>query len=139
MAAAEDPCSVLARYLKDRLSIDSPISLRVNKYFPKVPHFEINDDGTLNRGSLMGPARIEAKEQMVREKMVAVEETRMLKEAVSDCFRREGVNASEHCRPLVRAYADKLSAPQLGMLNVRSCAWCAQKADASWPGKQRKS
>lgn len=109
---------MLARYLKERLAIDSPISLRVNKYFPKVPNFEVKEDGQLDTRSLIGPARIEAKEQLVREKMVAVEETRMLKEAVSECFRREGVNAAEHCRPLVHAYADKLSAPQLGMLHV---------------------
>ncbi len=56
--------------------------------------------------------------RLVREKMVALEETRMLKEAVVSCFRGEGVNAAEHCQPLVEAYAAKLAAPQYGMLSV---------------------
>ncbi|KAA0156352.1 hypothetical protein FNF27_00897 [Cafeteria roenbergensis] len=119
--ASEEPCNVLARFLKDRLDVGKPIQLRVSKYFPRVPTFEYNEDGTVDKGSLMGPARIEAKEQLVREKMVAVEETRMLKEALGLCFRREGVNSAEHCKPLVEAYAAKLSTPHYGMLNPPAC------------------
>lgn len=122
--ASEEPCNVLARFLKDRLDLGKPIQLRVSKYFPRVPTFEYNEDGTVDKGSLMGPARIEAKEQLVREKMVAVEETRMLKEALGLCFRREGVNSAEHCKPLVEAYAAKLSTPHYGMLNVSDPACC---------------
>jgi len=119
--AADDPCGVLARFMKDKLALDEPIRLRVSKYFPRVATFEYNEDGTVDKGSLAGPARIEAKEQLVREKMVALEETRMLKDAVVSCFRREGVNAAEHCQPLVEAYAAKLAAPQYGMLSVSLC------------------
>lgn len=146
--ASEEPCNVLARFLKDRLDLGKPIQLRVSKYFPRVPTFEYNEDGTVDKGSLMGPARIEAKEQLVREKMVAVEETRLLKEALGLCFRREGVNSAEHCKPLVEAYAAKLSTPHYGMLNVSECACCTTRgsilpvplqAGTAWRGPVREA
>lgn len=115
-----EPLEVLAEAVKDRLRIGERIELRVQKYFPRVPDFARDEEGRVIKTSLAGPARVEAKEQLVREKLVATEETKMLKEEVTRCYRREGVNHRETCRRLVEAYAAKLSADHYGMMRVRA-------------------
>ncbi len=95
-----------------------PIKLRVNRYFKQVPDFERDDAGNVIFHSLRGPAKIAAREQFVREKMIAIEECRMVREAMEDCYRREGIDSRTHCKPLVKAYSQLIESPYWGMLKV---------------------
>mmetsp|Transcript_1925 Transcript_1925/g.4555 ORF Transcript_1925/g.4555 Transcript_1925/m.4555 type:complete len:104 (+) Transcript_1925:25-336(+) len=90
--------------------------LRVNRYFPKVKDFERDEKGNVLGRSLKGPAFMEAHEQFCRERFVAVEEAKILREQVSECYRREGVNHLENCKDLVSEYVSKISSPYYGML-----------------------
>jgi hypothetical protein len=98
--------------------------LRVNRYFKQVPDFHRDDDGNVVFHSLRGPAKIAAREQFVREKMIAIEECRMVREAMEDCYRREGIDARTHCKPLVKAYSQLIESPYWGMLKVRHATAC---------------
>lgn len=49
-------------------------------------------------------AMLEQREYLVREKLVAIEVAKELRERVKNCYRREGVNHYQKCRPYVRNY-----------------------------------
>lgn len=93
--------------------------LRVYRYFEKVPDFR-RDSETNNTDvtSLRGYMRTEAREQFVREKVVAMEEVKLIREELRQCYIKEGVNHLESCKPLVDKYFKLLSSPHYGMENV---------------------
>ena len=43
----------------------------------------------------------------------------MVREAMEDCYRREGIDSRTHCKPLVKAYSQLIESPYWGMLKVR--------------------
>lgn len=83
---------------------------------PQVRDFDRDDDGNIKPRSLRGAEFLEAHEQFCRERFVAVEEAKILREKVSACYRREGVNHLENCKDIVAEYVDKISKPYYGML-----------------------
>lgn len=117
-ATSVDPKAVAAEVYKDKLVKPGPIQLRVNRYFKQVPDFERDDAGNVKFHSLRGPAKIAAREQFVREKMVAIEECKMVREAMEDCYKREGVDSRTNCKHLVKAYSALIESPYWGMLKV---------------------
>ncbi|KAL7747276.1 hypothetical protein RI367_007330 [Sorochytrium milnesiophthora] len=54
------------------------------------------------------PAILRARDQHVREEWVEVMETHIIRERLSACYRREGVNYRQNCRHLALAYMDRL-------------------------------
>ena len=96
--------------------------LRVDRFFRQVPDFKRDGDGNVVWSSLKGPARLEAQEQFTREQFVAIEEAKMLRQAVRECYHREGVNHLENCKDIVKQYVEKISKPNFGMLKVRRLA-----------------
>ncbi|KAK1269040.1 NADH dehydrogenase [ubiquinone] 1 beta subcomplex subunit 10-B [Acorus gramineus] len=48
----------------------------------------------------------EQREHLVREKWIAIEKSKILRERVKWCYRIEGVNYIEKCRHLVQQYLD---------------------------------
>ncbi len=52
--------------------------LRVIAYFPKVRDFERREDGTPMASSLLGPDRIEARQQKARERLILGSEIKVL-------------------------------------------------------------
>ena len=114
-----DPKAVAADVYKAKLMKPGPVTLRVNRYFKQVPDFDRDDAGNVVFHSLRGPAKIAAREQFVREKMVAIEECKMVREAMEDCYKREGVDSRTTCKHLVKAYSALIESPYWGMLKVR--------------------
>ncbi|CAM6117732.1 unnamed protein product [Calypogeia fissa] len=49
-------------------------------------------------------AMLEYREYLVREKLIAIEMAKELRERVKNCYRLEGVNHYQKCRPHVRNY-----------------------------------
>lgn len=82
----------------------------------QVKDFERDEKGNVMGRSLKGPAFMEAHEQFCRERFVAVEEAKILRDKVSECYRREGVNHLESCKEIVAEYVSKISSPYYGML-----------------------
>ena len=58
-----------------------PLELRVRAFFPTVRDFERRENGDPIVGSLRGPERIEARQQIVRERLVAAAELKILRVA----------------------------------------------------------
>lgn len=79
------------------------------KDFERAPH------GSPLWGSLAGPDLLDAHEQYNRERMIALEETKILREKLRWCYRREGVNHLENCKDEVQAYLKRISVPEYGM------------------------
>lgn len=103
--------------MKDKLNF-GPMKPRVIAYAPKYPDFERDDNGNPVFHSLRGPDKLAARAQFVRERFIAIAETEILREQLNECFLRERVNAKEHCKPLVKAYAELISRPYWDMLKV---------------------
>ena len=61
-------------------------------------------------------AFFEAKAQRVRERHVALEQTKILREQVIACYRKEGVNHYENCKDVVTQYLARIQAPDFGMV-----------------------
>ena len=102
-------------------STEAP-GLRVHQYFPKVAGFAQREDGGRDMGSLSGPARIEARQQESRERMVAGAELKVLQEQLRWCYHKEGVNHYENCKGIADAYLAKLSVHDSWLLKVRARA-----------------
>jgi hypothetical protein len=75
--------------------------LRVHTYFPKVKDFDRREDGTPIKGSLLGPNRIEARQQIVRERLILGGELKVLQDELRWCYFKEGVNHYENCKSIV--------------------------------------
>ncbi|KAL3692927.1 hypothetical protein R1sor_006578 [Riccia sorocarpa] len=54
-------------------------------------------------------AMIEQREYIVREKLIAIEMSKVLRERVQQCYRREGVNHYQKCREHVRNYLKSIN------------------------------
>lgn len=87
---------------------------RVEHGFRSVPDLERDEKG--NAVWSREPAFVDARAQFSREHFVAVEEAKMLREELSWCYLKEGVNHYENCKHLADAYLDKISRPHFGML-----------------------
>eukprot|EP00511_Aplanochytrium_stocchinoi_P000060 CAMPEP_0204821804 /NCGR_PEP_ID=MMETSP1346-20131115/11_1 /ASSEMBLY_ACC=CAM_ASM_000771 /TAXON_ID=215587 /ORGANISM="Aplanochytrium stocchinoi, Strain GSBS06" /LENGTH=68 /DNA_ID=CAMNT_0051947719 /DNA_START=363 /DNA_END=572 /DNA_ORIENTATION=- len=60
----------------------------------------------------------DARAQRVRERMIAVEQTKMLREKVAACYRAEGVNHYQNCKEIVDQYISRIRKPEFGSLSV---------------------
>jgi NADH-ubiquinone oxidoreductase subunit 10 len=58
-----------------------------------------------------------AAEQRARERQVAYETVRLLREDVIECYRREGVNHYENCKDVSQKYYDIIKKKDLGQLH----------------------
>mmetsp|Transcript_6027 Transcript_6027/g.10321 ORF Transcript_6027/g.10321 Transcript_6027/m.10321 type:complete len:107 (-) Transcript_6027:45-365(-) len=102
------------------MASDDGSHLRVRRYFPKVRDFDRDADGDVVWSSLKGPERLEAREQFVREKFIAVEEAKILRDRVKWCYRTQGVNHLENCKDIVSQYLARINAPNFGMMKGQS-------------------
>ena len=82
--------------------------LRVFAYFARVADFERREDGSPIRESLKGPAIIEARQQIARERIVHGAELKVLQERLRTCYHESGVNHYEDCADLAAAYVTHL-------------------------------
>lgn len=94
--------------------------LRVHAYFRRVKDFERRENGDPIVQSLKGPDRIEARQQLTRERLVAGAEMKILHEALRMCYHREGVNHYENCKDLVEKVVAKQRASYWGALGAPS-------------------
>lgn len=115
--ASVEPKRVIEDVMQDKLDF-GPIKPRVLAYAPKYRDFDRDDSGNPVFHSLRGPEKLAARAQFVRERFIAIAETEILREQLNECFLRERVNAKEHCKPLVKAYAELISRPYWDMLKV---------------------
>jgi NADH-ubiquinone oxidoreductase subunit 10 len=60
-----------------------------------------------------------ASEQRARERQVAYETVRLLREDVIECYRREGVNHYENCKDVNQKYYDLITKKDLGQLQPK--------------------
>ncbi|KAG6557036.1 hypothetical protein Mapa_000962 [Marchantia paleacea] len=58
-------------------------------------------------------AMLEQREYIVREKLIAIEMAKVLRERVQQCYRREGVNHYQKCRQHVKNY----------LASIRNVGW----------------
>ena len=79
-----------------------------NEYHARVADFERREDGSAIRDSLRGPAIIEARQQIARERIVHGAEMKLLQERLRTCYHESGVNHYEDCRELAAAYVAQL-------------------------------
>jgi hypothetical protein len=97
----------------------SSAKLRAPMYFPHRKDFERNEDGSAVWGSLKGPARIEAREQEARERVLHGAELKVLQDRLRWCYHKEGVNHYELCKDIADAYYEKLRTSESWLLKVR--------------------
>mmetsp|Transcript_20805 Transcript_20805/g.43509 ORF Transcript_20805/g.43509 Transcript_20805/m.43509 type:complete len:106 (-) Transcript_20805:225-542(-) len=60
---------------------------------------------------------LNAVEQRARERAVAVETVRILRERMIKCYRVESVNYHERCRKVAKDYYDLITQPSVGQLH----------------------
>jgi hypothetical protein len=71
----------------------------------------------LQRGRVKDPvAYLRATEQRARERTVAYETVRLLREKVITCYRTEGVNHYENCHDVSKDYYEIITKKDLGQL-----------------------
>ena len=87
---------------------EAPYQPRSPAYFPHRADFERREDGSAIISSLKGPARIEAREQGARERVLDGAELKSLQEKLRWCYHKEGVNHYELCKDIADAYMAKL-------------------------------
>jgi NADH-ubiquinone oxidoreductase subunit 10 len=85
---------------------------------------------TPQRGRAEDPVGyIHGAEQRARERQVAYETVRLLRQKVIHCYRLEGVNHYENCYDVAKEYYDLVSKKDLGQLQPK---WAtAKKSDGS--------
>ena len=111
---------------------DADIKLRVHAYYPKVAEFARREGGeSRDAASLAGPARIEARQQDARERIVAGAELKVLQEKLRWCYHKEGVNHYENCKGIAEAYLEKLRAHPSWLLKVRRARGARRRAAAA--------
>jgi hypothetical protein len=62
---------------------------------------------------------LQANEQRARERQVAIETVRLLRQKVIECYRKEGVNHYENCKDLNQAYYDVIIKKDIGQLHPK--------------------
>ena len=88
-------------------------------YFPHRTDFTRREDGSAIWASLKGPARIEAREQEARERVLHGADLKLLQERLRWCYHKEGVNHYETCKDIADAYYEKLRTSDSWLLQVR--------------------
>ena len=78
-------------------------------YFPHRKDFVRRPDGSAIWSSLKGPARIEAREQEARERVLHGAELKLLQERLRWCYHKEGVNHYELCKGIVSVIVPRLT------------------------------
>lgn len=73
-------------------------------------------------------ACVNAVEQRSRERQVAIETLRLLRQRVIICYRKEGVNHYENCRKVVEDYHEIISKSDYGQLKPKGNSF----ADDYW-------
>ena len=94
---------------------------RTHLPYAQVPDFDHLDDAratpVLTAEQKADPvAFFAAKDQRVRERNIALEQTKILREQVIACYRKEGVNHYENCKDVVTQYLARIQAPDFGMV-----------------------
>ena len=82
--------------------------------FEKVDNYPRNEDGSINRSDPV--AIFEARAMRARERAVAIEQTKMLKEQLRQCYYKEGVNHYENCKDIAESYLKRITASNFGAL-----------------------
>ncbi len=92
--------------------------LRTERGFEPAGEYELprRPDGTVDPAKLDVNRLIAVRGQDVREKYVAVEQIKMLREQIKECYHVEGVNHYENCRELVLEYKRRIDLPRYGAL-----------------------
>lgn len=97
---------------------DERHDLRVYTYFPKVKDFERREDGSPIFSSLLGPDRIEARQQRARERIILGAEVKVLQDELRWCYFKEGVNHYENCKHIVDKVVERLKSHNHTVLKV---------------------
>lgn len=92
------------------------VELAQARFFPKVKDFSRDAEGNIKESSLSGPERLLAKQQIGREKLVALAELRALREEMRRCYNIQATNATEKCKDLVVAYSNLMRSKDFGAL-----------------------
>jgi NADH dehydrogenase (ubiquinone) 1 beta subcomplex subunit 10 len=76
---------------------------------------------TQQRGRAKDPvAFLHSIEQRARERQVAYETVKLLRQRVIHCYRKEGVNHYENCQDVAQDYYDIITKPNFGQLQPNS-------------------
>ena len=92
--------------------------LRTSRTFEPVGEYVLprRPDGTVDPSKLDVNRQIAVMEQDVREQFVAVEQIRIIRDKVKECYRVEGVNHYENCKELVTEYMTRIKKPRFGAM-----------------------
>ena len=88
-----------------------PVGVQLKPY-PHVPS-DLRADGR-RHDDPVGYAL--AREQRGRERIIAEETVKIVREQVAQCYQREGVNHYQNCKHLTKQYYDLITAPGFGIL-----------------------
>lgn len=90
------------------------------------PHSEAG----VERGRVKDPVGyLQATEQRARERQVAYETVKILRQRLIECYRKEGVNHYEDCRGVAKDYYDTISKKDLGQLHPN---WANPEKHDGW-------
>lgn len=68
-------------------------------------------------------------EQRARERQIAYETVKLLRQRVIECYRKEGVDHYENCRDVGKAYYDQVIQKDLGQLQPN---WTKPEMKDGW-------
>jgi hypothetical protein len=88
-----------------------PVGVQLKPY-PHVPS-DLRADGR-RHDDPVGYAL--AREQRGRERIIAEETVKIVREQVAQCYQREGVNHYQNCKHLTKQYYELITAPGFGIL-----------------------
>jgi NADH dehydrogenase (ubiquinone) 1 beta subcomplex subunit 10 len=84
----------------------------------------------IQRGRAKDPvAYLHDVEQRARERQVAYETVKLLRQKVIACYRKEGMDHYEHCREVGQAYYDVIIKKDLGQLHPK---WSDPAKNDGW-------
>jgi len=69
-------------------------------------------------------------EQRARERQIAIETVKILRQRVAECYRREGVNHYENCKEPVQDYYNIIIKKDYGQLHPN---WANPEKHDGWP------
>jgi len=97
--------------------------VKLNPY----PHEERGQE----RGRAKDPVKfLQAVEQRARERQIAIETVKILRQRVAECYRREGVNHYENCKEPVQDYYNIIIKKDYGQLHPN---WANPEKHDGWP------
>eukprot|EP00924_Labyrinthula_sp_SR-Ha-C_P007244 snap_masked-scaffold_8-processed-gene-13.35-mRNA-1 protein AED:0.13 eAED:0.13 QI:0/-1/0/1/-1/1/1/0/91 len=81
--------------------------------FEKVEDFKVDEKGKVILFD--DPQKnLDARAQRVREKAIAVQQAILIRNELTKCYRREGVNHYQLCKDLAQKYVDVIRKPDFG-------------------------